>query len=67
MALVVFRHFGLRPKEALRIDSFVTFAPRRGWDPDDLIEGLEHGTTLGWFEEGPNESARLTAAGFAEI
>jgi hypothetical protein len=67
MALVVFKHFGLRPKETLRVDNFTSFAPRRGWDPGELMEGLEHGKTLGWFEDGPNESTRLTSAGFAAI
>ena len=67
MALVVFKHFGLRPKESLRIDSFVSFAPRRGWAPEDLAEGLEHGKGLGWFEDGPNQSFRLTATGFANL
>ena len=67
MALVVFKHFGSRPKDTLRADNFVSFAPRRGWAPEDLMAGLEHGKTLGWFEDGPNESVRLTAAGFANI
>lgn len=67
MALVVFKHFGSRPKDTLRVDNFSTFAPRRGWNAQDLLEGLEHGKTLGWFEDGPNESTRLTQAGFAAI
>jgi len=67
MALVVFKHFGSRPKDMLRADNFETFAPRRGWAPEDLMQGLEHGKGLGWFEDGPNGSIRLTAAGFARI
>ena len=67
MALVVFKHFGSRPKDSLRADNFESFAPRRGWAPEDLIEGLEHGKALGWFEDGPNQSVRITSAGIARI
>ncbi len=67
MALAVFRHFGSRPKDSLRADNFETFAPRRGWAPEDLMAGIEHGKVLGWFEDGPNESVRLTNVGFVQI
>jgi hypothetical protein len=65
MALRIFQHFGTRPRDTLRGDNFVGFATRHGWENADVVEGLVIGKSLGWFEDGPNDSFRLTAAGFA--
>jgi hypothetical protein len=67
MALRVFQHFGSRPREVLRLDSFLGFAATHGWSPENIAEGLQDGRDLAWFEDGPEGSTRLTAAGYAEI
>lgn len=67
MALTVFKHFGSRPKDALRADNFANFAPRRSWAPEDVLAGVQHGKVLGWFEDGPSDSVRLTSAGYVQI
>jgi hypothetical protein len=67
MALRVFQHFGSRQGEVLRMDSFTGFAAKHGWTPEDIAEGLGYGRSAGWFVDGPNDSTKLTAAGYAEI
>ena len=67
MALEVFEHFGKRPGEVLTQKNFVVIAAQRNWRIQDVSEGIERCADLGWFEQGPNNSIRLTEAGFAAI
>ena len=67
MVLRIFQHFGSRPGEVLRGDNLTGFSTRHGWSAAEIAEGLEHGVDLGWFDYAPDEAARLTKAGYAEI
>ncbi len=67
MALDTFKHFGTRPGEVLMLQNFLAVAMKKGWRTTDVVEGLEYGSSQGWFEEGPNHTIRLTAAGYDQI
>jgi hypothetical protein len=67
MLLAAFKHHGLLAGETLRGDRFAEFADRKGWDLQDLEEGLLLGVTLGWFQAGAEDGARLTPAGFQAL
>ncbi len=65
--LEIYKHFGSRPGHVLMTNNFVARAARMNLSVQDLADGLEHGMSLGWFEETPAGSMCLTEAGFAEM
>ncbi len=67
MALKIFAHFGTRPGEVLLRGNFVAVSADWGWRINDVADGLDYGLKAGWFEGGPNNSVKLTDAGFAAI
>lgn len=67
MMLDVYQHFGARPDEELRSDTFMGIAADRGWRASDIADGLERACELGWIEQKPDDAFRLTASGFAAI
>ncbi len=65
--LAIFARFDSRPGEALRPNNFVALAAEMGLRTSDIGEGIKHGQSQGWFEDGENHSVKLTESGFAEI
>jgi hypothetical protein len=66
MAIFV-AHFGLRPGDALRRNSFATLWPQRGYRPKDFKSGLKFAADSGWLEMLPDgKSYRLTKCGFTD-
>lgn len=67
MVLEAFRHFKRGPGEVLLPGRLLSVAVQRGWQPQDMEDGVALGISLGWFERADNKAIRLTAAGFAEL
>ena len=67
IVLDIFKHFGTRPGEVLQQHDFGVIAASDGLRMSDVADGLEYGYEQGWFEDGPNNSIKLTEAGFAAI
>jgi len=67
MVLSIYKHFGTRPGEVLRGNNFLGVHSQLGLRWEDVKDGLVEAGNLGWIENGPYESIKLTAAGFAEI
>ncbi|TYR31976.1 hypothetical protein FY036_12860 [Mesorhizobium microcysteis] len=67
MVLTIFKHFDTRPGEVLDKRNLVTMCAQWDWRTSDIAKGVEYGLDTGWFEGGPNNSIRLTEAGFAAI
>ena len=61
-AIGIFKDFAVKPGEDLALRTMLRAATSQGWPDADLIDGLEHGEELGWFEVG-SELVRLTEAG----
>lgn len=40
---------------------------KQGWRQEDLVGGLQIAADLGWIEDGPNGTIRLTKDGFAQV
>ena len=67
MVLDMYQLLGTKPSEVLHIRNFVAIAANRDWRMADIADGLEQACDLGWLEELPGGSYRLTDAGFAKI
>ena len=67
MVLGIYKQFGRRAGEVLQPNNFTAIAGTWGLRTSDIIDGLKHGASVGWFEAGPGTSFRLTEAGFAAI
>jgi hypothetical protein len=64
---VFIAHYGLRPGEVLRRNSFLTLWPQRGYRPKDFKAGLQFAIESGWLELlSDGKSYRLTRSGFAD-
>ncbi|MCX7142663.1 MAG: hypothetical protein NT123_16665 [Proteobacteria bacterium] len=60
-------HYGLRPGDVLRRNSFATLWPQRGYRPKDFKMGLQFAIESGWLELVPSGSSyRLTKSGFTD-
>jgi hypothetical protein len=60
-------HYGLRPGDVLRRNSFDTLWPQRGYRPKDFHAGLKFAVENGWLELLPDgKSYRLTKNGFTD-
>jgi hypothetical protein len=67
MVLSVYRHFGTRSGEGLFQQNFLAVAVNNGWRPADIADGIDLAADRGWVEQGPNNSIRVTDAGFAAV
>ncbi len=67
LVLEVFEHFDTEPGEPLAMGNLLSIAAMNGWQTTDIADGFRHGVALGWFAEGPNGTALLTAKGLAEM
>lgn len=67
MVLKIYDHFGTRPGEVLRQGNLLAMCAQWGWSTSDIADGIEYGQSVGWFEDGPNNSLMLTETGFSEI
>lgn len=67
MVLRIYQHFNARPGHVLLPNNFVTLAAILNVPMSDLNDGLEHGVSLGWLEQTPTKSFRLTQAGFDKM
>ncbi len=65
--LDIFKHFGTRPGEVLLTNNLIAMAAKRDLRTEDLAKGLKYGYAQGWFEDGPNQTIKLTEAGFKAI
>lgn len=65
--LDIFEHFDSRSGDGIMLQTILAVAADRNWRMDDIKDGLEWGQSNGWFEEGNNDSIRLTNVGFAEM
>ena len=65
--LEIFEHFDKRSGEGIMSKNILAVAVKRNWRMDDIRDGLEWGLSNGWFEEGNNDSFKLTDVGFAEM
>jgi hypothetical protein len=67
MVLDIFKHFGSRPGHALGAKNFTAVGAKAGLNMSDIADGIRVGGERGLFEDGPNNSVKLTDAGFAEM
>ena len=44
-----------------------TLASRKRWRAEEIADGIVQCMTNDWTEDGPNQSVKLTDAGFAEV
>ena len=65
--LEIFEHFNSRSGEGIMLNTIVAVAADRNWRMDDIRDGLEWGQSNGWFQEGDNDSIKLTDVGFTEM
>ena len=65
--LEIFEHFDTRSGEGILSRNILAVAVDRNWRMDDITDGLERGLSNGWFEEGNNDSIKLTDVGFSEM
>ena len=65
--LKAFEHFKVKPGEVLSPGNFTISGTQHDMKVSEVSSGLLYGFEQGWFEEGPNNSVRLTDIGFAEI
>jgi hypothetical protein len=65
--LKIFRHFNARPGHTLGGGSLSAIGLKMGMTGDDIVAGVNHGSEIGWFKQGPNSSVALTDAGFGEM
>ena len=67
MVLDIFEHFGIRPGQVLLPGNITAVAANKGLRMEDITRGLEVGRERGLFENGPNNSIKLTDTGFAAV
>ena len=67
LALDVFAHFDTEPGELLAAGNLLSIAAMNGWETTAVVASYEHGKALGWFEDGPDGTVTITAAGRAQI
>ncbi|WP_131800282.1 hypothetical protein [Methylobacterium indicum] len=67
MILDIYQHFNSKAGHALRGNNFIAVATQFNASSDDIADGLEYAYSQGWVEDGPNDSVRLTDAGFAAM
>lgn len=67
LALDVFAHFDTEPGELLAVGNLLSIAAMNGWETTAVVASYEHGKALGWFEDGPDGTVTITAAGRAQI
>jgi hypothetical protein len=67
MVLDVFKNFGTRPDEVVMPQNIMAVSVKRGWNYQDLLDGLQIAADRGWIENGPNGTIRLTEEGFAQV
>lgn len=62
-----FKSTEARPGHVLMRNNIVGLQASRGFTGDEMMAGLQYGGDQGWIENGPNNSIRLTDAGFAAM
>lgn len=67
MALDIFKHFKVQPGAGIPSNSILATCVKNGWQTSDVLEGVELGAALGWFEAGKNDFIILTHAGYKEV
>jgi len=65
--LWVFRHFGSRPGDVLRVNNIVSVGNLQRWRMSDLQEGLDYALQHHWVEQPRSGSFKLTDIGDREL
>jgi hypothetical protein len=65
--LDIFKWHHARAGYTLGASNFAAAAATSGRSPAELKIGIDYGYDQGWFEDGPNNSVKLTDAGFSTM